>query len=89
MRFYTQNVVEGKRVTVVQRQVWRPDDDRIIRGASIQGRAIVDLEGGGRSHGLVLVPLVPLGQLAPLVAVVFERSTGRFVAVDVPRDGKP
>lgn len=86
MRFYTQNIVEGKRVTVVQRQVWLPDDDRIIRGASVQGRAIVDLEGGGRSHGLVLVPLVPLGTLAPLVAVVFERSTGRFVAVDVPRE---
>ncbi|MGN6111205.1 MAG: hypothetical protein ACTHU0_39265 [Kofleriaceae bacterium] len=79
--------LDGQHVTRVQRVIWQPDDDRRIRSATIIGRGLVDVAGGGRFHGLVIMPQLSPG--TPLVdlthasasVVVWERSSSRFVAV--------
>lgn len=72
--------LDGQQVTRVERVIWQPDDDRRIRSATIIGRGLVDVAGGGRFHGLVIMPLVDLTHASASV-VVWERSSSRFVAV--------
>ncbi len=77
------NTIDGRGVIKVISVVWQFDDDVVIRNSTVLGRAIVDVEGGGRFHALVYMPFVPLGQLGNPVAVIWERSSGRFAAIQV------
>lgn len=84
--------VDGKLVTKVQRVVWQHDDDTsILNSAEVIGRSIVDLDGGGRSFGLVVVcaaerflaasPYNTTTRRPRHHTVIWERTTGRFVAI--------
>jgi hypothetical protein len=55
-----------------------PNDDALA-GATILGRAHVDFPLGGRAHGI----LVTFDDPCELFAVVWERTTSRFVLVPV------
>jgi hypothetical protein len=79
--------IDGKKVLRVRRVTWQPNDDTLIRNATIIGRGVVDVADGGRFHGLVIVPHMPsqrvLQQQTEWLTrhvVVWERSTSRFVA---------
>ena len=77
--------LNGFPIVRIEQIVWQHDDDAIIRQAHVIGRALVETEGGGRFWGLVLLPFVSFGELANIVVVVLEPSTGRFAAFPMPR----
>jgi hypothetical protein len=77
--------LDGAEVIKVDLVDWHQDDDLPIRQSTVLGRAIVDVAGGGRFHGLVLLPFVPFGELARPIVVVWERGTGRFAAIPIDR----
>jgi hypothetical protein len=80
------HVVDGKPVARVERVIWDPDDDDEMRGATIIGRARVHFD-----HGWVdalLVASVKPRSLGARFAVLFERSTGRRIALEVERGGE-
>jgi hypothetical protein len=77
--------LDGIEVIKVEAVDWHPEDDLPIRQSTVLGRAVVDVAGGGRFHGLLLLPFVPFGELARPIVVVWERSTGRFAAIPIDR----
>jgi hypothetical protein len=65
-------------------QVPSLSNDDALDGATIIGRAHVDFPQGGRAHGL----LVTFGDPCEQFAVVWERTTSRFVLVAVDAEAR-
>ncbi len=84
--------LDGKLVTRVARVAWQPDDEREVRDTTIIGRGVVDTEGGGRSHALIISHRHTSGHreadggIHRKLAVVWERSTSRFVCFALTED---
>jgi len=85
------NTLDDKAIANIQRVPWLPSDDPDMRDARIVGRAIVDTVGGGRFHALVVAAsrfdTASREMRVRLFAVVWERSTSRFVALPMWREG--
>lgn len=71
--------VNGVDVLSVERVKWRPDDDNV--SGAVVGRAYVRFPQGGEAHALVVL------NRTGYVAIVWERTTKRFVAIPIP-DGE-
>lgn len=83
----TSTTVDGKRVERVERVTWQPDDERLLRAATIIGRGAIYTEGGGRLDGLVVALLPTRTERSVTTYVVaWERTTRRFVAFPLRRE---
>lgn len=89
MRTATVTTADGKqaRITSARAVAWHAGDEQNeLEGAEIVGRAVVDIEGGGQLHGLLVETVDDAGD--PDVAVVWwDRYTSRFVVTSIDGSG--
>lgn len=77
--------IGGRKIT---RVTWRPDDDNVIRGAIIIGRVHVRIAGKYEVDALLVASGNPrnLGERFAVFFDPFNPTSGRIVALDVPRE---
>jgi len=70
-----------KTIKSARRVAWASTDDRWIDGATVAGRVLIELDGGGVVHALLL------HRDGASLAVFLDRELGGFVTCGLESDG--